>query len=282
MACLVGQVEKTYHTLAHHATDEEIVEAQREMMKIIAQVRDARPPFYGQALYRAIGKRLGTNDPYQAEKKEFNQKALKIVPHLETLVKSAPDGLLTAMAIAILGNTIDFGIFQNVDIDKEVAQFSLAKLGVNHYQDFVKDFTNAKKILIIGDNTGEIVFDKVLIQYLQKNYHQKTIIYAVRGGPIINDSTMEDAREVGITELCPVVETSAAPGVIWEQSSPAFQDAFSTADLIIAKGQGNFESIDGFLTPSAPIYFLLKAKCDLIAEMFHIPYGALIFYHRKK
>ncbi len=139
----------------------------------------------------------------------------------------------------------------------------------------------AEKIFIIGDNAGEIVFDKLLIEILLQKYPGTKFIYAVRGGPAINDVIMEDAVETGLSALVEVVQGSVSPGVIMEETTPEFREVFQTADLIISKGQGNFESLDTVDTNGVELYFLLKAKCEVVAEMFNVPLGSLVLSRRR-
>jgi uncharacterized protein with ATP-grasp and redox domains len=281
MSCLIAQVENAFRLLKPTATDEEIIRIQRDVMKKLIDVPQDRAPYFGQTLYRLIAQELDQLDPYHAIKTHYNQLALTMVPQIEAIVKNAKDPLLTLMAIAIVGNTIDFGTDHKIDLTKEIREFSLAKLAVNEYPTLKKDLARAQNILILGDNAGEIVFDKIMIQSLKTYYPKKYVTYAVRGGPAINDSTIEDAQTVGMLEICPVVEGAAAPGIILEESSKAFLNAFHSADLIISKGQGNYESMDEIPTPQSQLYFLLKAKCQLIADTFHVPFGSLILARKK-
>lgn len=280
MSCLITQVENAIRLLKPNASDIEIVDAQREAMKILAEVPHDRSPYFGQALYRFLNQKLGQYDPYKSFKHQYNQMALAKVPQIEAAVQNAQDPLLTLMAIAIVGNTIDFGTTHEINLTREINEFSLEKLGVNDYPDFKKSLERAKNVLILGDNAGEIVFDKIMIIHLKETYPNKEFIYTVRGGPAINDSTIEDAREVGMLDICPVVEGAAAPGIILEESSSRFRTAFDEAELIISKGQGNYESMSEIPTPHSAVYFLLKAKCNLIAKIFRVPLGALIFARR--
>jgi damage-control phosphatase, subfamily I len=282
MACMVGQIQKAYQLLHPDAKNDEILTTQKKIMIEFGKLKQKATPYYGKLLYQMIGEAFGEDDPYFDLKKKFNDIALKLAPQLKDYVKQSNNPLLTAVVVAILGNCVDFGTPHQINLEQDVKNFSLDMLIINHFPEFQKDFNAAKKILIIGDNTGEIVLDKILLDYLIEHYPQKQIIYAVRGGPAINDATIEDAKYVGITEICQVVEGSASPGVIFEEAGPEFQDAIQTSDLIISKGQGNFESLDDFSLNRGELYFFLKAKCDLVAGMFGVPVGSLILYHRKQ
>ena len=280
LTCLLGQVEKAYKTLQIPYTNNEIVKLQKIIMGRLAQVERLLMPCYSQIVYQSIAENIEQIDPYKKLKHKFNQIASKLIPLLKNEIAISNNPLLTAIKIAIMGNTIDFGTPHTINIEKDVAEFSLNSLKINHYADFMSDFQLAKKILIIGDNAGEVVFDLVLIEFLHLNYPTKSITFAVRGGPAINDVTINDIKELDLEKYCKVVEGSASPGVIMEQTSKQFQEAFNEADIILSKGQGNFESLDDIPLNYGSLYFLLKAKCTLVASMFEVPVGSLIFYHR--
>ena len=281
LACMVTQIEKAIVLLRPEVPNDEIVSIQKHIMAKMALITEDQTPYYGQLLYRSIAEELGDPDPYAALKVKYNELALELVPKLEDILKNAENPLLTALTIAILGNCVDFGTPHQINLEEEVKNFSSDNLRVNHYEDFKIDFQKARKVLIIGDNTGEIVLDKVMLEFFLQNYPEKEFIYAVRGGPAINDATIKDAEMLGITKLLKVVEGSKCPGVILDETTPEFKEAFNSADMIISKGQGNFESLDNIPAPKAEVYFLLKAKCNLVAGMFGIPLGSLVLYHRK-
>jgi len=274
------QLENAFRLLKINASNAEIICAQKEAMIALASINNDRPPYYGRALYHVIGKNLRLKDPYAQLKEKYNQMALDLYSQIENVVQNASDPLLTVMSLAIIGNTIDFATNHGIDVIGELNNFSVSKLIINHYAEFLKDIIKANKILILGDNAGEIVFDKLMIQVFKHQFPTKEFVYAVRGGPIINDATIQDAHFVKIHEVCQVIEGIDAPGVILEESSLLYQERFHSADLIISKGQGNFESVEDISTPNVPIYFLLKAKCDLIANTFNVPKGSLLFYRR--
>ncbi|WP_371802626.1 DUF89 domain-containing protein [Candidatus Lokiarchaeum ossiferum] len=282
LTCLLGQVEKAYKTLQIPYSNSEIVNLQKKIMGRLARVNSLLMPYYSQIVYQTIAENIGQIDPYKKLKEEYNYRALQLIPILKNEIAISEDPLLAAIKIAIMGNTIDFGTPYTIDIEKDVAEFSLNSLKINHYKDFISDFQKAEKIMIIGDNTGEVVFDLILIEFLHLNYPSKFITFAVRGGPAINDVTINDIKDLDLQNYCTIVEGSASPGVIMEQTTTQFQQAFKEADIILSKGQGNFESLDGIPLNRSSLYFLLKAKCNLVASKFDVPVGSLIFYHREQ
>ncbi|MHA1719604.1 MAG: damage-control phosphatase ARMT1 family protein [Promethearchaeota archaeon] len=282
LSCLIGQVEKAYRLLRPSISNAEIVEIQKKIMVKLADMNQKKMPYYGQAVYQSISKFMGENDPYQKIKHNNIKKALIYVPSLREMINKSSDPLLIAIIIAIIGNTFDFGTPHKINIEDDIRNFSLDNLGINNYDEFVKDLRKSKKILIIGDNAGEMVFDRIMLEYLTGNFPEKEFIYSVRSGPAINDITKNDMEKAGLSMNCKIIEGSASPGVIFEQTSEEFQKIFKKADLILSKGQGNYESLDDIEIGKSSLYFLLKAKCDFVAKRFGVKVGSLIFKKRIK
>jgi uncharacterized protein with ATP-grasp and redox domains len=282
VTCLIAQMERAYRKFRPNASAAEIVNFQKKVMQKISALETSASPYYGQLAYTTLNESLGQVDPYRALKTHYNQIVEKFIPSLEKMIQNASNPVLMAISLSILGNTIDFGTNHEIDLESDLARFSLDTLAINDYAEFFEILQNAKVVLIIGDNAGEIVLDRLMIKTLKSAYPEKKFIYAVRGGPVINDATIEDADEVKFHDLCEVVEGAACPGVILDQASRGFQQAYlQGADLIISKGQGNFESLDDMNHSQAPIFFCLKLKCELVAQAFHKPLGSLVFCSRK-
>ncbi len=235
----------------------------REVLSAVSRMDlQVFPPIMGQYIHRIIRKFSGCDDPYRSVKEQFNAHALALYPALKELVDNSPNRFETAVRLAIAGNIIDFGV--NTDIDYMVIQKTIASVLagpiVGHMQHFHEVVDASPRILYLGDNTGEIVFDRLLIEQL--SMHKVTFV--VRGSPIINDATITDAVDTGITDLVNVIENgSDAPGTVLSDCSDAFRRAFREADVVIAKGQGNYETLSDI---NKNIFFLLKAKCAVIAE----------------
>lgn len=219
------------------------------------------PPVMGQFIHREIRKASGCDDPYKALKEKYNKYAFRLLPELRKTIEDASDRIETAVRLSIAGNIIDFGASLTVDesvINNTIASALTDRL-VGELHSISEAISSAASILYIGDNAGEIVFDRLLIEQLPFD----KIIFSVRGMPILNDATMEDAVQTGMTDLVRVIHNgSDVPGTLLEECSLEFQKAFHQADLVIAKGQGNFETLSDV---DKNIVFLLKAKCPVIA-----------------
>lgn len=242
----------------------------RNVLRMIAGMDMSQsPPAMGQAIHRQLRKMTGVKDPYRVVKARFNKLALDMLPDLRRRVQASSDPLITALRMAIAGNVIDFG-FNGGLTEAEARQEVVGALTQPFHGDpdaFRNTVGRAQRILYLADNAGEIVFDRLLVEQL----HTDRVTVAVRGHPILNDATMVDAKAAGLCDLVEVIENgSDAPGTILDSCGGQFRQRFVKADLIIAKGQGNFETLS---EASACIYFLFKAKCSVIADHMGVPLG---------
>ncbi len=220
----------------------------------------ASAPYITAQIYEYAKKKSGKTDPYLQEKKVFNLIADKLIQvlDLKKLIIKSHDPLETAVRLAIAGNIIDYSLGNDVDensVRLSVEESLSADLFGMDMSEFKRDIENAKRIMIIGDNAGEIVFDKLLVEMLP----QEKVVYAVKGGAIVNDATMQDAVSTEMTHLVKVVENGASiQGTILEHCSEAFVKLFADSDLIISKGQANFETLDG--QKDKNIYFFTQSQ----------------------
>jgi len=247
---------------------------------VAAMDTDDTPPSMGQIIHRVVREETGVEDPYREVKDHFNSLALSLYPSLKMTVSESEDPFATAVRLAVAGNIIDFGARSDVDeesLERSMRESLEQPLDMDALERLRSAVATAERILYVGDNAGEIVFDRVLIEELPRG----RVTFAVRGAPIINDVTMSDAVEVGLSDVVPVVENgSDAPGTILEDCSPEFRELFAAADLVIAKGQGNYETLS-----QAPgrIFFVLKAKCPVIARDIPCDLGAIVVtQHRRE
>ncbi|MCK5093341.1 MAG: DUF89 family protein [Spirochaetes bacterium] len=219
---------------------------------------------------------IGNNDPYKDIKKKSNDIALSFYPLFKEMIHGAEDPLLQACKISAAGNIIDFGAFNSVDIETELNKIPEHSFSINHFSNFADEVSDAKLLLFIGDNAGEIVFDKLLIEILKKQYPELEIIYAVRGGPVLNDVTAADAEYTGISKLVKVISSgSTTAGTILNECSGEFLGVYESSDIVISKGMGNYETLKG--ETGKNIYFILKIKCDLIARNTGAKVNEMIF-----
>lgn len=210
-------------------------------------------------------------DPFKSLKDKVNNKALEYYKSYETVVKEDKNSWQKAMRLAIAGNIIDFGPTHNFDIEKKIEEVLTAEFPIDDSKKLFEEIKKAKSILYIGDNTGEIVFDKLFLEVIS----HPNVTFVVREKPILNDSTMEDAIWAGIDKLAKVITTGDdAPGVLLDSVSEEFLEHYNSADLIISKGQGNFEGL-GHITDKN-LFFLFTVKCKLISESINVSIGKSI------
>jgi uncharacterized protein with ATP-grasp and redox domains len=220
------------------------------------------PPENAMALYAAFADILATDDPFAQVKQESNELALSLRGEIRAKIEAADDLLRAAVQAAIGGNIIDYAAQHTFDAAQTMQDCFARDFVVDDYPALREAIGAGCKVLYLCDNCGEIVFDCLLIEQLQRFGCHVTA--AVRGGPIINDATLEDARFCGLTERCPVVSSGiACPGTPLALCSEEFQTQFHTAELIISKGMGNFETLSEV---AAPIFFLFTVKCGQVAR----------------
>jgi uncharacterized protein with ATP-grasp and redox domains len=217
------------------------------------------PPETGAIIYRRVSEITGNADPYREIKEKNISQALSLYPELKKKVAESNDRLLTALRLAVAGNIIDLGVGKEFNIRDDVEKTLHQKFAICDYELFKQELNKAKEILYIGDNSGEAVFDKILIEELGKK-----VTFVVREIPIINDITIKEAKLIGIDKIAKVISSgTTAPGTILDICNDDFLKIFVNADMIISKGQGNYEGLSG---TDIPIFFILKAKCSVIAD----------------
>ncbi len=262
--CIPCFVRQTLETIKLTTNDASLHEkALRAILAILSRMDfNKAPVIMGRRIQHLIQRLSGNSDPYRALKRQFNQMALDLYPRLEDQVSSAENAFETAARLALAGNVIDFGIGRMLESAQIAATIELA-LSANlegNIQSFERAARKARSILYLGDNCGEIVFDRLFIEQLIPD----RVTYVVRSAPIINDVTMDDARFTGMTDHTRVIDNgSDAPGTLLPECSPEFKAAFENADLIIAKGQGNYETLHA---SDRPIVFMLNVKCPAVAR----------------
>ncbi len=257
---------------ARHVSDDPALHEQmvREVLRLAADLELHRPPpWVAQLIHRRLRELTRVADPYRAVKSRFNRLAVSLLPELSERVRQAADPLAAAVKAAIAANVIDLGVKSAVS--EEQAALALAEACATEVHGdlagFARLVNEAGQILYLADNAGEIAIDRLLIEQLGP----ERVTLAVRGAAVINDATREDAREVGLEGFVRIIDNgSDAPGTILDDCSAAFRDRFWSADLIIAKGQGNFETLSGV---EANLVYLFKVKCPVIARHAGLPRG---------
>jgi len=272
--CFFSQTLKTSRMIT--SDEKKVREILTEISLFLPNISfDATPPEIGREVYRIIAEMTGVYDPYKEIKERCTRQALSLYPELKKRVHSSKDRLMSAVRVAIAGNVIDFGANADFDLKSDVKTILSQDFAINHYREFCEAIDKAKKILYLADNAGETVFDRLLIEELPK-----PVIYVVREKPVINDAVREDAIAARIDEKAEIMSSGTdAPGTILNLCSEEFLKVYRSADLVISKGQGNYE---GLSEEDKPIFFLLKTKCQVIARDIGVEYGDIILMKTNK
>lgn len=258
--CIIDQTIKIARQVTQDEKQQEIL-LQKVLATLSSISYQQTPPYLGREAHRVIRKVLNNHDPFLRLKREFNQVVKKLYPSMKERIENSSDQFAYAVKLAIAGNIIDFGPGHHFELMKTIDQVLLKKPAIDDTESLRKDLEKASLILYLGDNTGETFFDKILIEQMPS----AEIYYAVRGSPVINDATSEDAYYAGLDQVAKVISNgSDAPGTILEDCSEEFKNIFERADLVIAKGHGNYETLNE--VKGKRLYFLLMVKCKIIAR----------------
>ncbi|OPX31568.1 MAG: hypothetical protein B1H09_02585 [Gemmatimonadaceae bacterium 4484_173] len=230
----------------------------------------ANPPEIARLVHHAVKQEISSSDPYREAKLESTKQALKMLPKLRRLIDSSKDPMDTAIRLAIAGNIMDLGVVENFgDLDNTIERVLEQPFAINHTEELKSRLSAADHLLYIADNTGETVFDRAFIERLNI-----PVVYAVRGVPVLNDATVQDAEEAGLHTVADILPNgSDAPGTILELCSDQFKETFGKAPVVIAKGQGNYESLSD---AGSKVFCLLQVKCPVIAEDIGAPVGSIV------
>jgi uncharacterized protein with ATP-grasp and redox domains len=280
LVCIYNQALKTARNL--QCNDKLTKTIMDDTAKILLKYDlDVTPPFIAKDVYKKISKRVGAKDPLEKIKEKSTIEAKKLEPFIEKKIQNSSDKLLAAIRAAIAGNVIDFGAQREFDLKEAVEEIFEKEFGVCDYEKFNKDLKKAKLILYIADNTGEHIYDKILLRHLVKKYLDKRFIYVTRGTPIINDVTLKEAKKAKIDKICEVVSSGVdTPGLILKRANKKFKELFKKSDMIIAKGMGNYETLYGVTDKNT--YFLFKIKCNVVADSLNREVGDIMFLKNKK
>lgn len=233
------------------------------------------PPEVAADVYERMALIANKTDLYDEVKMLSTQKALSFVPLLRVQLENAQNKLLTATKIAVAGNVIDLAAAVEFDLEEELHKIFDTEFLHNDFTQMQQALESAKRVVVLGDNVGEHIFDYMFIEVLKEIYPNADYSYFVRGNPIINDVTIKEAKEAGFESLCKVVDSGVnTPGFTYNRANAYAQQLFDEADLVISKGMGNYEC----LSPShrENICFLLKVKCSVVANSLNAQVGDII------
>lgn len=277
LLCIPCTVRAAYDIAVRSTMDEALRrKILYETLRWLAEKHDLTgitPPRLHTYVQRMARRITGNTDPFRDLKRKSNMIALRVIRVLERKCKEAKfeDAFKLSVLGTICGNTIDFEVegheFSMSRLEEDLKRCLDGCLAIDDTDKFMDALSNSRRILYLLDNAGEIVFDKFLMQIIKMNYPVE-IFAAVKAGPILNDATLEDAEQIGLGEVAKVITTgSDHVGVALEESSGEFLDLLRNVDLIISKGQGNYESLtDLEHLISKPIVYILRAKCIIVAE----------------
>lgn len=269
MCCALNKQEQK---IRHYPDMEKKTEYMKKVMALIANTEenDCAPSLSVdiQKLYSSFWN--CPMEDFTKIKKEFNQLMLNMEASIEDKIRKANDPLEKALLYARIGNYIDFAALSNVDQSTVITlldEKSSEALDEKEYKNFLHDLSSARKLVYLTDNCGEVVLDKLAVRILKEQYPDLDITVIVRGYPVVNDATMEDAEEIGLTDLVKVIGNGSNVGGTWIPGiNSESRELLYNADLIIAKGQGNFETLNDC---GLNIYYLFLCKCDLFQRRFH-------------
>jgi uncharacterized protein with ATP-grasp and redox domains len=236
----------------------------KRLLRLLSEFEDfdKSPAYYAYFVQRVVKEVAGTEDPFLHQKRMANRKALEILPAIESGLHSSEDKLAYALKVSAAGNYIDFAIRDNLSLEEDLLRLLSSDFAIWDYEILREKLKSSKSVFIVGDNAGEIALDKLLVKVMKDMGLE--VYYGVKGKPILNDATYEDAVEVSMTELCKVVDNGSDKVGTWlEDCSKEFLDLFYSSDILISKGQANFETLSH---SDRDVFFLLVAKCEPIAE----------------
>jgi len=237
------------------------------------------PAFYSSFMYDIVYKEANVIDPYKTIKKKYNKRILGIYSTLKNIVETSNDPIHTALKLSAVGNSMDLGVDTSVNISKYLKNIKDVKFAIDDYTIFKRMLKQSKKIMLLADNTGEIILDRLLLETINKNGKYE-IIVGVRGKPIINDVTIQDAKDVEFQDKVKIISNgNEMVGTILERCSKEFMSYFNSSDIIISKGQANFESLN--TVKKHNIFFLFKSKCNPVSKYLNVPLDSLIFYRAR-
>jgi len=242
----------------------------------------SNPELLGE-FFGIVKEHLGAEDPYREMKLHYDRMFLELLPVFEKRIEAAEDPFAEAVKYAAVGNVIDFSPIHGITEEQVMAAFERLNerpLVPDDSASLLRDVRRAKRILYIGDNCGEIALDKLLVRRMRAENPEAEIFFGVRGEPIVNDALEEDALLVGMDEEARIVSNGdRSQGTVLRRVSDEFRAVYEAADVIVSKGQANFESLS---EEKGDIYFLMMVKCGVIAGYTGVPEGSMVCMHKER
>ncbi len=274
VACIINQSLKVANAIG---ADEILKES---LHSTVAKMGESfsykqNPPEIAADVYEKMAQIANKTDLYDEIKELSTQKAQALVPSLKEKLKKSEEKLLTATKIAVAGNVIDLAAKVEFDLEEELVKVFDTAFAQDDFEVMQIALQKAKTVLVIGDNVGEHIFDYLFIETLQEVQPDTHYSYMVRGNPIINDVTMKEAKEAGFDKLCSLVDSGVnTPGFTYNRANKTSQNLFDSVDVVVSKGMGNYECLNESKRDN--IFFLLKVKCDVVANSLGKTLGDII------
>lgn len=271
--CISCVIKNKIEMVPESISAEEKLTYMQRVLKTLAELPTYHSaPVAVRNIYQVQKEMFGFEENYSEIKRHFNQLMMKKEPKLQENLQNADDRLKLAIQYAMTGNYIDFGAMNHVDEGALEHFFEEAENNPVNEQEYIalkKELMQAKKIVYLHDNCGEIVVDKLLIQEIKTLNPNAEITSVVRGYDVVNDATIEDAEQIGLSKMVDVIGNgSDVGGTCLEEISDEAREIIDSADVIIAKGQGNFETLQKC---GKNIYYIFMCKCEMFANRFQVP-----------
>lgn len=268
--CISCLVARQYKLIKDFDDEVKKAEYMKEVLETLSNMGEGEAsPVATERMDRRFTEYFGVNRSFEGVKKKYNELLLAKEGELASAVDSSSDRLLTALKLSMIGNYIDFGALASVEEEKLTELIRRApenEIDMVTYEKFVADLKSAKRLIFIPDNCGEIVFDKIFLRVLREEYPSLDVKAMVRGRPVLNDVTRSDAEDVGIDKICPIVDTgNGIAGCYYPALSDEARRLVEEADVIVAKGQGNFETMFGC---DRNVYYVFLCKCEWFEMRF--------------
>jgi uncharacterized protein with ATP-grasp and redox domains len=283
ITCNINQCIKVIELLELDINRKE--EMMREVLKYLSEADYSKcnPEVMG-GTWQIILKYAESDNPYEHIKKYYNMEVLKMVEAIENLIENSEDPFNTALKVAIAGNLIDFAAKHKFDLEmlkKKIMNIREINLSVDHSKSLHDSLKTSGSLMYLGDNCGEIALDKLFIKYIKKEFPHIKVYFGVRGKTIVNDATLQDAQMVGMQEVAEVIENGdGSLGTVITRTSEEFREKFYGADVVIAKGQGNYEGLSEIDRNN--IFHLFMAKCDPVSSTLGVSTMSIVCIENKR
>ena len=279
--CIIQKADERCEKL--HSDNSRKLRFMKSVFRLIGESKeDVTAPYLSKCVNDLLRSEFGFTEDYSMLKTKYNKLMLEQEEKIRNQIDGSNNPLLSALRYAMVGNFIDFAAMDTINPEKlnELIQTAESQdVNQQAYNSFCKELSNSKNLVYLLDNAGEIVFDKLFMRTIKSEFPNLHITAIVRGTPVFNDVTLADAKEVGLPKMVSVLENGTdIPGTQLDKISINSKNAIENADLILSKGQGNFETLYGC---GKNIYYIFLCKCDLFVRRFAMPQFSGVFTNEK-